>query len=63
MKMGRRRTLTELYCSRTKVGFVGVVVVVAWFLILAVDNVAEAHVGLTFPPARKFDLDFLDNIR
>ncbi|ODM99350.1 hypothetical protein Ocin01_07336, partial [Orchesella cincta] len=24
---------------------------------------SSAHVGLTFPPARKFDLDFLDNIR
>lgn len=23
----------------------------------------EAHVSLTFPPARKFDLDFLDNSR
>ncbi|KAL1378486.1 hypothetical protein pipiens_015555 [Culex pipiens pipiens] len=25
--------------------------------------VAEAHVALTFPPARKYDLDFLDNSR
>uniref|UniRef100_A0A182X6C0 Uncharacterized protein n=1 Tax=Anopheles quadriannulatus TaxID=34691 RepID=A0A182X6C0_ANOQN len=24
---------------------------------------AEAHVALTFPPARKYDLDFLDNSR
>ncbi len=23
----------------------------------------RAHVGLTFPPARKYDLDFLDNVR
>uniref|UniRef100_A0A182FFU9 Uncharacterized protein n=1 Tax=Anopheles albimanus TaxID=7167 RepID=A0A182FFU9_ANOAL len=23
----------------------------------------EAHVALTFPPARKYDLDFLDNSR
>jgi hypothetical protein len=23
----------------------------------------QAHVGLTFPPARNYDLDFLDNIR
>ena len=22
-----------------------------------------AHVGLTFPPARQYDLDFLDNVR
>lgn len=25
--------------------------------------VIEAHVALTFPPARKYDLDFLDNSR
>ncbi|KAI8037387.1 hypothetical protein M5D96_009521 [Drosophila gunungcola] len=24
---------------------------------------SEAHVALTYPPARKFDLDFLDNAR
>uniref|UniRef100_A0A182JYY1 Uncharacterized protein n=1 Tax=Anopheles christyi TaxID=43041 RepID=A0A182JYY1_9DIPT len=24
---------------------------------------AEAHVALTFPPARQYDLDFLDNSR
>lgn len=24
---------------------------------------AEGHVALTFPPARKYDLDFLDNSR
>ncbi|KAG8257400.1 hypothetical protein J6590_051099 [Homalodisca vitripennis] len=24
---------------------------------------SEAHVALTFPPARKYDLDFLDNSR
>ena len=26
-------------------------------------DLTEAHVGLTFPPARKYDLDFLDNLR
>lgn len=26
-------------------------------------NQCEGHVALTFPPARKFDLDFLDNSR
>ena len=26
-------------------------------------DVAKCHVGLSFPPARKYDLDFLDNVR
>ncbi|CAG7730586.1 unnamed protein product [Allacma fusca] len=26
-------------------------------------NSTGAHVGLTFPPARRYDLDFLDKIR
>ena len=26
-------------------------------------GVVRGHVGLTFPPARKYDLDFLDNAR
>ena len=32
-------------------------------VVVFVVQVSYAHVGLTFPPARKFDLDFLDNIR
>ena len=31
--------------------------------LLVVVQVSYAHVGLTFPPARKYDLDFLDNVR
>ncbi|CAL8142378.1 unnamed protein product [Orchesella dallaii] len=38
-----------------------------WFnkvvLFLSFLGIVTAHVGLTFPPARKLDLDFLDNIR
>lgn len=36
-----------------------------WSLTLALGLVYEAvsHVALTFPPARKYDLDFLDNSR
>ncbi len=30
----------------------------AWF-----DSPAEGHVALTFPPARQYDLDFLDSTR
>lgn len=29
----------------------------------AVAQLACGHVALTFPPARKYDLDFLDNSR
>lgn len=32
-------------------------------LILIFGNSVFAHVSLTYPPARKYDLDFLDNIR
>jgi len=32
-------------------------------VLFAVIQVSYAHVGLTFPPARKYDLDFLDNVR
>lgn len=31
-------------------------------LVVLVDQ-AVGHVALTFPPARKYDLDFLDNSR
>lgn len=37
--------------------FVAVVI-----LVVLVDR-AVGHVALTFPPARKYDLDFLDNSR
>ena len=33
------------------------------FLISFCADFTSAHVGLTFPPARRFDLDFLDKIR
>uniref|UniRef100_A0AAG5DA54 Microtubule-associated protein tau n=1 Tax=Anopheles atroparvus TaxID=41427 RepID=A0AAG5DA54_ANOAO len=39
---------------------------VAGFVVLvaaSLQHAAEAHVALTFPPARKYDLDFLDNSR
>ena len=34
----------------------------ATLLLMKVTNVT-CHVGLTFPPAREYDLDFLDNVR
>lgn len=39
------------------------VVIIATTLVVLLGPVAEAHVALTFPPARKYDLDFLDNSR
>lgn len=33
------------------------------FAVCVYFSYVEAHVSLTFPPARKFDLDFLDNSR
>lgn len=33
-----------------------------WCLAFCV-SVSHGHVGLTYPPARKYDLDFLDNVR
>lgn len=51
-KMDRARTIT--------------VSVTPWLAVYALFlsfTITSAHVGLTFPPARKFDLDFLDNIR
>ncbi|ETN61419.1 hypothetical protein AND_006937 [Anopheles darlingi] len=32
-------------------------------LVVQQPPATEAHVALTFPPARKYDLDFLDNSR
>lgn len=32
-------------------------------LLTCVRHVAEGHVALTYPPARQYDLDFLDNSR
>lgn len=37
--------------------------VVLLLVVLTVCGVTVAHVALTFPPARKYDLDFLDNGR
>lgn len=37
-------------------------VVVLYILSVCVD-IARAHVALTYPPARHYDLDFLDNSR
>ena len=31
--------------------------------ILVACNIVDSHVSLTFPPARKYDLYFLDNVR
>uniref|UniRef100_A0A182NHN5 Uncharacterized protein n=1 Tax=Anopheles dirus TaxID=7168 RepID=A0A182NHN5_9DIPT len=39
------------------------VLLLAMFLHHHHQHGAEAHVSLTFPPARKYDLDFLDNSR
>ena len=33
------------------------------FILVLTSNLCQAHVGLTFPPARQYDLDFLDNVR
>lgn len=46
--------------SRGKIMLLGVVIAVT--LSCLVDQ-ALGHVALTFPPARKYDLDFLDNSR
>ncbi|KAK9497677.1 hypothetical protein O3M35_004361 [Rhynocoris fuscipes] len=36
----------------------------AWFTLMQIiTTTVWAHVSLTFPPARKYDLDFLDNVR
>lgn len=43
----------------------------SWLTILAICSaylcclmhITSAHVALTYPPARKYDLDFLDNAR
>lgn len=32
-------------------------------LVLSYISMINAHVALTYPPARKYDLDFLDNSR
>ena len=32
-------------------------------IILSLSSPSWAHVGLTFPQARQYDLDFLDNVR
>ena len=32
-------------------------------IILSLFSPSWAHVGLTFPQARQYDLDFLDNVR
>lgn len=32
-------------------------------IIFSIINITYGHVALTFPPARKYDLDFLDNSR
>lgn len=46
---------------------VDVVFTVIGFLVIisssSMWHLTSAHVALTFPPARKFDLDFLDNLR
>lgn len=44
--------------SRNALRF-GVILVVGGLLWRTID----AHVALTFPPARTYDLDFLDNVR
>lgn len=33
------------------------------FICVLIVQLTVAHVALTFPPARKYDLDFLDNSR
>ena len=33
------------------------------FFLALTSKSSWAHVGLTFPPARQYDLDFLDNVR
>ena len=33
------------------------------FFLTLTSKSSWAHVGLTFPPARQYDLDFLDNVR
>lgn len=38
-------------------------IVVSLLLLCSAMSSINAHVALTFPPARKYDLDFLDNSR
>ena len=33
------------------------------FILCNLYSQVHSHVALTFPPARKYDLDFLDNVR
>lgn len=39
-----------------------ILIINIWLCFFIIHNV-NAHVALTFPPARKYDLDFLDNSR
>jgi hypothetical protein len=36
---------------------------IALYVLAAFQEAVYAHVALTYPPARKYDLDFLDNSR
>lgn len=38
-------------------------IVVAVIAVIITVQPSSGHVALTFPPARKYDLDFLDNSR
>jgi hypothetical protein len=59
MKMGRTLTVKILLKGGDSLAMLlGCAV-----LCIMMGQVTWAHVGLTFPPARMFDLDFLDNIR
>ena len=47
----------------TRNKFVGSLLLSLLSIWLEDANFASAHVALTFPPARKYDLDFLDTTR
>lgn len=49
--------------ARPMAAAVAALAVLAALVTLASLPVAQAHVALTYPPARKYDLDFLDNSR
>jgi hypothetical protein len=42
---------------------ISAVIVIAIACLSVLVNYVNGHVALTFPPARKYDLDFLDNSR
>lgn len=57
--IGLSMQMKGLYPKSTMMKFI----VLIGFICVSLVNVGEAHVALTFPQARHYDLDFLDNGR